>query len=92
MADLEHQIQMNHTKMRELNGCRGELEKRELQTEEGKKAKTDAITQINGEVDTLTGDNRKLHAELEVATVEMLTGKDTDFAEPTPADALKNAS
>lgn len=56
------------------------------------KLRKDTMSQLSGERDSVGNDINNFRMQLEVATVEMLAGFDADFAEPTPADILRNAS
>lgn len=64
----------------------------EPKTQDGKDARSAALIQLSNERSTLNAELDKLGKRLEVETVAMLAGTDADFAEPTPVDALRNAS
>ncbi|MDO8565261.1 MAG: hypothetical protein Q7R67_01390 [bacterium] len=91
MVGLDSEIQQLTMKMGELNGLHARTQKFEPQTEAGKKAREDALTQIHNEMDTLQNDIRERRDRFEVATVEFLCGKDAEMAEPTPGEALARA-
>ena len=61
-------------------------------SEEGKKASEKALAMIQGKMDTLRRNISVLQARLEVETIEMLAGNDTDLEEPTPTSAFRQAS
>jgi len=58
----------------------------------GVDAKTQAVNELFGKRDTINADINKLSEQLEVQTVLMLAGLDTEMAEPTPAGSLREAS
>jgi chromosome segregation ATPase len=68
------------------------IRKARVESEKGKKASEDALKTLTTRNEQLAAEIGILRAELEVAEVEMAAGIDTDFVEPTPADALRDAS
>ncbi|MSU45375.1 MAG: hypothetical protein EXS47_01970 [Candidatus Zambryskibacteria bacterium] len=64
----------------------------EPKSEPGKAAMKQALIETRGNMYKLGLKLENMTQALEVATIAILAGKDTDFAEPTPADALREAS
>lgn len=55
-------------------------------------AKTAAIEKVGLRLNEILSEISKLDELHEVAVVEMTSGEDQEFAEPTPADTLRQAS
>ncbi len=58
----------------------------------GKDAQKQALEKLIANRDELSEKIEGLRARLEVETVALMAGIDTDFAEPSPSDALREAS
>ncbi len=91
MAETELEISLAMKTLDALSTRRQELEEFKPASAEGKQAKDEAINQFGNEMSETRVKLGQLRNRLEVETVEMLAGKDTEFAEPTPADALRSA-
>ncbi len=92
MAQLETEIVSASKMLDEFSMKHKSLVDFEVKTGEGKKAKEDAIVQLQNEIATCRHENESRRAQLEIAIVEMLAGIDQDFAEPSPSDALRQVS
>ena len=60
-------------------------------TNDGKDAQAQAVNVIASQISQHRDEIKALKARLEVETVAMLSGADTDLEEPTPVDALRAA-
>jgi hypothetical protein len=63
-----------------------------VETEDGKKARADALAQLSNERSALNTEIKSLEARLEVEKIEMLANESVELEDSTPADALRNAS
>ncbi len=61
-------------------------------TGDGKDAQTQHVEDLRSKQDNVNAEIKKLRIRLEIETVAMLAGVDTDIAEPTAAETLRQAS
>lgn len=92
MVTIEKEIASFQQTIGDINNKVGYLTAFEATTGPGKKAQEEALTQMKNEISTFQRDIEDRKVKLEVATVEMLAGADKNFEEPTPQEALKQAS
>lgn len=83
MARHEHEIAMATTKLNECKALKVRLENFTPTTADGKKAHGEALQQLDNEINTNQSDIDIAQSNLEVATVEFITGRDTELA-PEP--------
>ena len=57
-----------------------------------KKLQDEYLEKFESHITGLSNTFNDLRSKLQVATIEMLAGLDTDFEEPTPVDAIRQAS
>ena len=92
MVALEAQYVDIDAKASELDAKIKALDDYKPQMKAAQEAKEKAIQDLALKREAVHAEARKNRSDLELATVEMLAGTDTDFEEPTPRTALEQAS
>ena len=92
MAEVEEKIRTKLNEKVKLGDRYTRLSNYVPATELGKKAQQEGCAQLNASIQNLEDEIKKLRQEHDVATVQFVGGFDTEVYEPTPNDALRQAS
>jgi len=83
MVALEAEFRETRTKIDDLEIRINQMTSFQSQTTEGSKAQEAALTDLNTEVEKSRLDLKVIRTNLDLATIEFLSGKDKDVAGPT---------
>ncbi|OHB06973.1 MAG: hypothetical protein A3A31_01620 [Candidatus Zambryskibacteria bacterium RIFCSPLOWO2_01_FULL_48_25] len=92
MAATQVEIDAKKAEHDEVLLCIDQVAKFKPQSAPSKQKQDEILSQLQNKCGTIGKNFDELRTRLELETLDMLAGADTDFVEETPADALRNAS